>query len=397
MANNISPARTSPSKRIKLTHHNHHQPLLPGLPDHLAQLCLSPLHPSLLYSVCRSWRRLIYSPSFPPFLSLYAIFSSENHQTGDGQPNFVQFQSFDPISSNWDVLPTPKSEPPLRLLLRHPSFMSRSLPVQSVSVAGNLVLLAATSDNFFPALSRPLVFDPLSRKWVSGPPLSVPRRWCAAGTLRGAVYVASGIGYQFSHDVARSVERWDFQQKTKKTQNCQEENSGWEWEKVTALKDGKFSRDAIDAVGWRGKLCLVNVKGKAAKDGIVYNLEKDAWEEMPEGMINGWIGPVAAMDEEEMFVVDEAKGALRKYDSGRDFWGEIISSDRLKGAEQIAAGGGRVCVICGAGGEKEIVVVDVVAAPARTARLWVVDMPAGVETEAIHILPRMSCLELSST
>ncbi|TKY70153.1 F-box/kelch-repeat protein SKIP25 [Spatholobus suberectus] len=172
------------------------QPLIPGLPDHIAQLCLSPIHPSLLFSISHSWRRLIYSPSFPPFFSLYAILKSHS----------IQFHNFDPISNTWRLL----SPPPLHhLLLRHPSFLSRNLSVQSISVAGHLVLLAATTHNLSPALSRPLVFHPLSRTWSFGPSLSAPRRWCALGALRGTVYVASGIGTHFSIHVARSLEKWD--------------------------------------------------------------------------------------------------------------------------------------------------------------------------------------------
>lgn len=163
-------------------------------------------------------------------------------------------------------------------------------------------------------------------------------------------------------------------------------NGAGDWEKVSGLKDGRFSRDAIDAVGWKGKLCMVNVKGHALKEGLVYDLEKDEWEDMPEGMIGGWRGPAAAMDEEDMYVVDEVSGSLRRYDPERDFWEDVMESNRLKGAVQMAAGGGRVCVVCG-GSRGEIVVVDVVASPAR---LWVEPTPPGTEVVAVHVLPRMN-------
>ncbi|KAJ4826060.1 hypothetical protein Tsubulata_000719 [Turnera subulata] len=388
-----------PTKRQKLIHHHHQhhrqapppkpdQLLIPGLPDHVAQLCLSLVHPSLLYSVCHSWRRLIYSPSFPPFLSLYTLLSSTTTDSTSTSPSpstspstspspadaSLQFLSFDPISSTWQPLPPPpESDPPLRPVLRHPSFISRLLPIQSVSVSGRLILLAASTDGLFPAFSRPLVFNPLSRTWTFGPPLATPRRWCAAGAAAGALYVASGIGSQFSTDVAKSVEKWSV---------CKRR---WRWDNVKGLKDGKFCREAIDAVGWRGKLCMVNVKGDSAKEGVVYDVEKDAWEEMPKGMVGGWRGPVAAMDEEVMYAVDEANGALIKYDSARDDWDRVMESEKLVGAQQIAAGGGRVCVVCSGGGG--IVVVDVVALPAR---VWVVETPPGFEAVAVHILPRMS-------
>lgn len=205
--------------------------LLPGLPNHLAQLCLSSLRPSLLHAVCRSWRRLIYSPSFPPFFSLYALLSPTIHHHHHHQySQSIEFFSLDPISSAWRRLPSPPS--PLSLLHRHPSFISRTLPIQSLAVSGRLVLIAATDNQFLPAIPQPLVFDPLSKSnhWFYGPPLPAPRRWCAAGSMGGAVYVASGIGSHYQNDVARSVEKWDMNKK----------DSEWKWEKMEGLKDSSF-------------------------------------------------------------------------------------------------------------------------------------------------------------
>ncbi|MED6183803.1 hypothetical protein PIB30_041176 [Stylosanthes scabra] len=360
--------------------------LIPGLPDHIAQICLTTINPSILFSVCHSWRRLIYSPSFPPFSSLYAILSPHPPPPPPPplQPHInhhptIQFFNFDPISSHWHPLPPPPLHPPLHhLLLRHPSFLSRNLSIQSVSAAGSLVLLAGTTHNLFPALPRPVIFNPRTNSWAFGPNLSTPRRWCAAGACKGAVYVASGIGTHFSVDVARSMEKWDTQK------------NGSQWEKRTALKDGRFSREAIDAVGWKGRLCMVNVKGDAAKEGVVYDVEEDLWKEMPEGMLAGWRGPVAAMGEEVMFVVDEVKGIMRRYVEEEDSWEEVVEDERLKGAEQISAEGGRVCVVCGGGGG--IFVVDVVARPRR---IWVVELLEGFEAIAVHVLPRMPITDFS--
>lgn len=367
--------------------------LLPGLPDHVAQICLSLVQPSILYSVCKSWRRLIYSSSFPPFLSIYTLLLSTQTTPPADPSNSIKFSCFDPISAKWHALPPPLlPDPPLRLLLHHPSFLSRRLPVQSVTVSGYLVLLAATADHFLPALTRPLIFNPLSRNWTYGPPLAAPRRWCAAGALRGVVYVASGIGSHYNPEVARSVEKWDLGDDNNHRDNDDNgkrkrgrEITKWKWEKIEGLRDSKFSRDAIDAIGWNGKLCMVNVKGDAAKEGVVYNLKEDAWEDMPVGMLAGWRGPAAAMDEETIYVVDESKGALRKYDPEKDTWVEILENAALKGAQYVAAAVGRVCVVCATG--ENILVVDVMVAPPR---FWVVDTPVETQALSIHILPRTS-------
>ncbi|KAL2668181.1 hypothetical protein AAZV13_01G114000 [Glycine max] len=367
MPESSSSSSSSTTKRQKQEQHIHQQeeqPLIPGLPDHIAQLCLSSINPCLLFSISHSWRRLIYSPSFPPFFSLYAILS-HSHSSA-----VIQFHTFDPISATWLPLPP---HPPLHhlLLRRHPSFLSRNLSVQSVSAANRLVLLAATTHNLSPALPRPLIFHPLTKTWSFGPTLSTPRRWCALGSLGPTVYVASGIGSHFSIHVARSLQKWNLQ------------NPNAVWEKKTELKDGRFSREAIDAVGWKQKLCMVNVKGDAAKEGVVYDVAEDAWKEMPEGMLHGWRGPVAAMEEEVMYVVDEAKGVLRRYVEEEDSWEEILENERLKGAEKIVAWRGKLCVVSASSG---ISVVDV-AAP--SPRIWSVRLPEGFEPVTVHILPRI--------
>ncbi|XP_071717808.1 F-box/kelch-repeat protein SKIP25-like [Rutidosis leptorrhynchoides] len=350
--------------------------LLPGLPNHLAQIILSTVRPSLLSAVCRQWRHLIYTPYFPPFLSLYTIVATNN--------NDINFFSFDPISSKWTLLPYPKFDPPIRFIHRHPSFISRKLDIQSLTVDAFLVLIAATDHNFLPALSHPLIFDPSTRNWFRGPQMTNPRRWCAAGCVNDTVYVASGVGAHYRGDVAKMVEKWD----VKRTRHCNMlancRDYSWRWEKLAGLKDGQFSREAVDAVGYKGKICMVNVKGNAAKEGAVYDIKENRWEKMAVGMVSGWNGVVGVV-EDVMYVVDEKNGGVRKYDDEHDCWEEVIKGSKyLKEAEHLAVGGGKICVVSGGG--RRITVVDVVAEPVR---IWVVDPPLPeCEVISVHILDR---------
>ncbi|KAI0494008.1 hypothetical protein KFK09_024139 [Dendrobium nobile] len=361
-------------------------PLLPGLPDDLALLCLSLVLPSLLYSVCRSWRRLIYSQSFPPFLSLYAILSkkntgpnssfSERHDDDDDDP--IGLYCFDPISASWSQLPSPPPTPPLHsLLINHPSFLSRSLPIQSVATGTHLVLLAGSTVHLSPALPRPLAFHPISRRWIVGPILCHPRRWCAAGSAAGAVYIASGVGSSYRPDVARSAERWE--------PSCCSASS--RWESISPLRDGRFSREAINAVAAGRKLCMVNVQGRALKEGVVYDIEKDVWEDMPLGMLTGWTGPVAApppAEQGDMYVVDEVSGEVRVYKWEEDRWQVVAeATEARQGAVVAAVGGGRMCVAVAGGGAVEVVDVT------RPGKTWSVEVPKGRRVIALHVLPRM--------
>ncbi|KAM3192786.1 hypothetical protein ACQJBY_069782 [Aegilops geniculata] len=357
------------------------QPLLPGLPDHLAQLCLSTLPPRLMHAVCRPWRRLLYAPSFPPFLSLYALLE-------DASDGGASFAAYDPIAARWDGLPAPPmpSPPPT---LCHPSFLSRRLPLQSVAAAGKLVLVAGSTQSLHPALCRPLVFDPAAApapRWQVGPKVPLaPRRWCAAGAARGSVFVAGGVGAGYDLAVARSGATWD------------PARPSAPWEPLPPLRDGRFSRDAAEAVCSGGKVCMVNLRGSGAKEGAVFDLVAGRWEDMPPGMLAGWKGPAAASPDsgDTIFVVDEERGALNAYDWGSDRWTTVAEAGLLKGAAEMAAGGGRVCVVSHGGAK--VVVVDVTpkarsrgSTTPAPPRMWEVEAPAGRRVVSLHVLPRMT-------
>ncbi|WVY93044.1 hypothetical protein V8G54_032132 [Vigna mungo] len=157
------------SKRRKRQEQEH--VLIAGLPDHIAQLCLSS----------------ILSPPKSHF--------------------FIEFHTFDPISHTWRILPR---HPHLRHLLRHPSFLSRSLFVQSSTP------LAALSSSLPQRTSLP---RPAKTHHIP-PPLRhlVIRAHArhAAALVRAQRAQARRLLRQqhrahFSIHVARSLEKWDVQ------------------------------------------------------------------------------------------------------------------------------------------------------------------------------------------
>ncbi|KAM7498432.1 hypothetical protein LguiA_022846 [Lonicera macranthoides] len=73
------------------------------------------------------------------------------------------------------------------------------------------------------------------------------------------------------------------------------------------------------------------------------------------------------MEKEVLYIVDEMRGILRKYEKERDGWEEIAEDERLRGVESMGSGVGRGCV-CAVVGFWYMLVPPV--------RLWVVDTPA---------------------
>lgn len=366
------------------------QPLLPGLPDHLAQLCLSPLPPRLLHAVCRPWRRLMYTPSFPPFLSLYALLDDADADAG------VSFAAYDPLAGRWDALPSPPmpSPPPM---LWHPSFLARRLPLQSVAAAGRLVLVSGSTQSLHPALSRPLVFDtstqPHPRHVGSSARGSrYPRTTCARPARARPRVRRRGVGAGYDPAVARSGATWDPRPR----------RPAAAWEPIRRCATGG---SAAEAVCSGGKVCMVNLRTPGAKEGAVFDLRAGRWEDMPPGMLAGWKGPAAASppdDGETIYVVDEERGALTAYDWGADRWRTVAESDRLKGAAEMTVAGGKACVVALGGGK--VLIVDVTpppppppaarreswAAPPPPPRMWEVAAPGGKRVVSLHVLPRMT-------
>ncbi|KAJ4909388.1 F-box/kelch-repeat protein SKIP25 [Raphanus sativus] len=182
---------------------------------------------------------------------------------------------------------------------------------------------------------------------------------------------------QFSPTVAKSIEKLDLT-----------DHNGSKWEKLREIRDLRFSREAIEGVGWSRKLLMVNVKGDAVKEGAVYDVVNDDWEAMPEEMVAGWRGPVAAMEEETLYSVDEKKGTVRVYDEEKREWREVTvvkgGEELLKGAQQVMAVARKLCVVTADG---RIVMVDVMPEPVK---IWTVEKPQGLEPVSVHVLPRMS-------
>uniref|UniRef100_A0A0E0MXQ7 F-box/kelch-repeat protein n=1 Tax=Oryza rufipogon TaxID=4529 RepID=A0A0E0MXQ7_ORYRU len=149
--------------------------------------------------------------------------------------------------------------------------------------------------------------------------------WCTAGAARGRVFVAGGVCAGYEPAVACSGALWD----------PAASPPAAAWAPILPPHDERFSRDAAEAVCSGGKVCMVNLRGRGAKECVVFDLRADRWEDMPPGMFAGWKGPAAASlpdDGETIYVVDEERGALTAYDWGTARWRMVAESERLKGA-----------------------------------------------------------------
>ncbi|EFJ30784.1 hypothetical protein SELMODRAFT_409427 [Selaginella moellendorffii] len=342
-------------------------PLLPGLPDDLALLCLARVDRiSGLWGVARSWQRLLYDcPFFFParaklglpggFNWLYVLIASKNTKNSTGGAAAFQWYAFDPLAAKWHRLPPMPHD--VRFELSRRGFLPGPYSLSSIqcaSTSDKLIVVAGTrtagADTqaapsssaatasvprappggmppVEPALDSPLVFHVRTASWSRGPRYTVPRRWCSCGTTAGGqLLVASGCGNEWDLRTARQAEMWDT-------------NGGAVagWRAVQPLESSKLSREATPAVEFDGKLYMVS-----ARSGLVLNPGSETWEPMPSGLTRGWNGP-GVTSGGKLFVMDDTAGRIKAYDGGTESWVCVLEDKRLKNLRNVVAAHGKIC------------------------------------------------------
>ncbi|KAJ6434749.1 hypothetical protein OIU84_000063 [Salix udensis] len=145
------------------------EPLIPGLPDEVAELCLLYLpypHQALARSVSSSWNRAITDPAFlvskrSLSLSLPYMFVLAFHKSTAR----IQWQALDPRSSRWFVLPPmpcPKTVCP-------PAFACASLPRQ-----GRLLVLGGMRSDTETSMDSTFIYRSSTNQWSTGAPHADP-------------------------------------------------------------------------------------------------------------------------------------------------------------------------------------------------------------------------------
>lgn len=261
------------------------EPLIPGLPDEVAELCL--LHApypyqALVRSVSSSWNRAITHPAFKKTLSRsYLFVVAVNKATGK-----IQWQALDPSSARWFVLPPM----PLSDAVCQTSFACASLPRQGkLFVMGmeTAVVYSTATNQWSPASGVPGgrsffaaeevngrivavgergtgIYDPEKDKWTRGAALSGELKRYEAAAVEGRVYVTEG----------------------------------WCW---------PFTRRPR---GW------------------AYDSERDTWREMREGLRDGWTGVSVAVEGKLFVIAEYGDLPVKFYDEGTDTW-RCVGGDRF--------------------------------------------------------------------
>ncbi|KAJ4958156.1 hypothetical protein NE237_025267 [Protea cynaroides] len=276
------------------------EPLIPGLPDEIAEHCLLHLpYPNqvLVRSVSSSWNRAITDPSFflskkTLFLSLPYIFVFAFHRSTAK----LQWQALDPRSGRWFVLPPM----PIMNPVCPASFACASVPRQ-----GSLFVLGGMRSDTEASQPTLVTYRAGTNRWSVACPMQYPRSFFAAGSIGGKIFAAGGSGTVVSETVS-TVECYDPAKDT--------------WMTVAKMRNGLSRYDAAVVgekmyvtEGWTWPFSY-------SPRGGVYNAEKDTWEEMSVGMREGWTGISVVLGDRLFVITEHGSCRMKVYDHEMDTW-----------------------------------------------------------------------------
>lgn len=311
------------------------EPLIPGLPDEIAELCLHHVpfpYQSMARSVSPSWNRAITSPFFrkSPSLSLPYLFVCAFEKSTAR----IQWQAFDPQSRRWFFLPPM----PCPAAVCPPSFACASIPSQgTLFVLGGLRTdAAAASDDAI--MRTTLIYRTSTNTWTHGPPMLTPRAFFAAGSIGGRIFAVGGSGGDGGDDTISAVERYD--------------GGAGAWEEVAKMRTGLGRYDAA-VVG--SEMCVTEGwtwPFEYSPRGGVYDAVSDTWREMRAGMREGWTGASVVLGD-RLFVISELGDCpIKVYDPDVDTWayvgGDKFPCERVQRPFAVTGMEGRIYVVSGA-------------------------------------------------
>ncbi|KAM7263154.1 hypothetical protein ACFE04_000837 [Oxalis oulophora] len=267
------------------------QPLIPGLPDEIAEHCLLFLpypYPALLRAVSSSWNRVLKNSEFllrkklqPHFFVFASKITKKQVQT--------QWQALDPRSGRWFVLPTMPC--PQRMI-------PWSFGCTSLQHPGKLFVLGGLAPDGY-AMDSTVVYRTSTNQWYTAAPMSSPRFFMAAGNVDGKILAAGGNTFE--------VECYDPEKDT--------------WTAVSFSPSNLFRYTAV-TTGSKMYIIeshLMNFRGYL--NGNVFDAGKGTWHRMSDGMKKGWTG-ICVTVRERLFMISKKDNELtvKVYDPFEDAW-----------------------------------------------------------------------------
>lgn len=284
------------------------EPLIPGLPDEISELCLLYLpypYQALVRSVSSSWNRAITDPSFLvskkslslslPYLFVFAFRKSTSR---------IQWQALDPRSGRWFVLPPM----PCPKAVRPPGFACASMPRQ-----GKLFVFGGMRSDTDTSMDTTFVYRSSANQWSIASPMLTPRSYFAVGSANGKMIAVGGSGSGIGDSIT-AAECYDPVNDT--------------WTPVAKMRIGLCRYDSAVVgnkmyvtEGWTWPFMF-------SPRGGVYDPEKDTWQELRDGMREGWTGLSVVLGDRLFVISEHGDCPMKVYLPDIDTW-QYVGGDRF--------------------------------------------------------------------
>ncbi|KAG9446310.1 hypothetical protein H6P81_012438 [Aristolochia fimbriata] len=297
-------AATAPSWEVESSDGTLLQPIIPGLPDHVALNCLVRVpveNHSVCRAVCRTWRSLFYTKQrfftwrkilgfHSPWLFLLALES----WSGKLQGLLLNLS----CPSTWHPVPPIPSKRRLE---------ARSFGCAAIPQEGTLFLCGGMMSDEDCPLDIVLKFEMLKNRWTVVKPMPAARSFFAARKIGSYIYAAGGK----SSDVRElnSAQVFDIAKE--------------DWQPIV---DMRVAMPSYDSAVLDGKLLVTEGwiwPFMFAPRGQVYDPKIDRWEMMAEGLCEGWTGPSVLLYDHLFVIPEHEEMKLKVYYSETDTWDTV--------------------------------------------------------------------------
>ena len=299
-------------------------PLLPGLPDDLAVVCLAQVpradHLNLRL-VCRRWYCLLAGKFFFSIRKKLGFAEEWLYVIKRDRDGKISWTAFDPTYQIWRSLPP--------------------LPVEYSDVVGfgcavlngcNLYLFGG-KDPLRGSMKRVVVFNSRTNRWHRASDMLRKRHCFGACAVDGRLYVAGGHCEGVQRGL-KSVEEFD------------PRKNRW-----SAVADMGAPMVPLIGVAHGGSWFIKGLSSHRQVVSEVFSPELNQWQPVREGMVAGWRNPSMSF-KGRLYAVDCKDGCmLRVYDESSDSWARFVDSNAHLGSSKALEAvalvklNGKLCIV----------------------------------------------------
>ncbi|KAL5994376.1 hypothetical protein ACLOJK_024426 [Asimina triloba] len=328
-------------------------PILDGLPDDLALLCLARVprrYHHLLRGVCKRWRALVCSEDWFLYRQNHGLDETWIYVLFKDQFGQLCCYILDPLRQCW--------KPP-QGITNLPTRFSKRQGI-ACGVLGRKMYLLGGCGWFGDVSDEVYCYDASTNTWEEATPLLTSRSWGVCQVLNGQLHVIGGTG--LSSALLCSWDTYDPHSKCWKSHVDPNVVAGI---KDSVVLDGKIyirrGGSAFYPVNFRRRGVAISSHVESA----VYDPSVGAWKRVDDNMVQGWQGPAVVVDG-DLYVLDESSGTkLKVWQKERKEWEVVgrLSTQLTRPPCQLVAIGRQIFVI---GRGLSTVVIDL-------DRMWKLD------------------------